>query len=298
MVAGQNHLAKDRDNRSAAALACDNDFVLPVRYNRSMAESQKFLLPAIDLRDGRVVRLTQGDYNRQTVYSNDALEQALNFESAGASWLHVVDLDGARNGQIEHGTQIERICTQTQLKVEVGGGVRSADSIRQLLAVGVTRVILGTAALSDWNWFETLVGQEEFRYRLVLGLDARAGMLAVSGWQQQTKIGAMDIARRVSDWPLGAIVYTDIATDGTGKGPNLNATRELAEATKIPVVASGGVGRLQDLRNLSELPICGAIVGHALYEGAFTIAQGLEVFEELGDRPTGTGEKIGGGASE
>ncbi|MEX0654484.1 MAG: 1-(5-phosphoribosyl)-5-[(5-phosphoribosylamino)methylideneamino]imidazole-4-carboxamide isomerase [Phycisphaeraceae bacterium] len=237
------------------------------------------LFPAIDLRGGRVVRLKQGDYGQQTIYHADPVEQARQFEAAGATWLHVVDLDGAREGRIVHLDAIERICKQTNLKVEVGGGVRREGAIDRLLKAGVFRVILGTAALQQWDWLEGLMGNPTYRGRLVLGLDARKGMLAVSGWEQTTQMSAVEIARKVSDWPLAAIVYTDIATDGTMQGPNVEATRELAEATHTPVVASGGVGTLAHLAALRELPIQGAIVGVALYENAFTPEDAIAVLE-------------------
>ena len=238
-----------------------------------------FLFPAIDLRNGQVVRLHQGDYGKQTTYGSDPLEQARIFEKAGASWLHVVDLDGARSGHMVHLEQIKRICTETKLKVEVGGGIRNEASIEACLKAGVTRVILGTAALKNWSWFEGLMGNPTYRGRLVLGLDAREGKLAVSGWEQTTETSAIDIAKRVSGWPVAAIVYTDIATDGTTEGPNVESTREIAEATHTPIVASGGVGTLDQLRALRDLPVQGAIVGRALYEGAFTIDEAIAVLE-------------------
>ena len=227
-----------------------------------------------------MVRLTQGDYDRQTTYGDDPVAVAQGFEQAGATWLHVVDLDGARSGKMEHLEQIRAICSNTKLKVEVGGGVRDEIAIDQLLQAGVERVILGTAALKNWAWFESLMGNPTYRGRLVLGLDARKGKLAVDGWEQTTETTALEVAKTVSDWPLAAIVYTDIATDGTLKGPNVEATREMAEATDTPVVASGGVGTLDHLRALRELPVQGAIIGRALYENRFTIDDAIAAFEQ------------------
>lgn len=238
------------------------------------------LFPAIDLLRGGVVRLRQGDYEQQTQYEADPIEQARRFADAGATWLHVVDLEGARTGAPAHLEVIERICRATPLSVEVGGGAREEETIRQLLDAGARRVILGTAALRNWAWFEDLTHQADMKGRLVLGLDARKGKLAVSGWQEQTQASALEIAQRVSDWPLGAIVYTDISTDGTLEGPNVEATRELAEAGRVPVVASGGVGTLEHLRALRELPLQGVIVGRALYDGTITVERALEVLEE------------------
>jgi phosphoribosylformimino-5-aminoimidazole carboxamide ribotide isomerase len=238
-----------------------------------------YVFPAIDLRDGAVVRLWQGDYAQQTTYGRDPLAQAQRFEQAGATWLHLVDLDGARAGHVVHGEAIEAICQHTNLRVEVGGGVRQEGTIDHLLHLGVERVVLGTAALEHWAWFEKLMGNPTYRGRLVLGLDARDGKLAVAGWEQTTERAAVDVARQVSDWPLAGIVYTDIATDGTLAGPNLEALREMASATHTPIVASGGVGTLDDLQALSELPLQGVIVGRALYGGAFTLEQALATLE-------------------
>jgi len=238
-----------------------------------------YLFPAIDLREGRVVRLTQGDYDRQSTYEPEPLEQARSFAEAGATWLHVVDLDGARTGRMTHLSVIRQICLETPLKVEVGGGVRSESTIDMLLRAGVHRVILGTAALRNWAWFESLMGNPTYRGRVVLGLDARDGKVAVSGWEQQLDATAVEIAAKVRDWPLAAIVYTDIATDGTLRGPNVQAIRQIARATHAPIVASGGVGSVEHLRALRGLPIQGVIVGKALYDGAFTIEEAIETLE-------------------
>jgi len=224
------------------------------------------LLPAIDLHSGRVVRLHQGDYDRSTTYGEDPVAQARAFEEAGCRWLHVVDLEGARSGRMRHLDVIGTIARETGLSVQVGGGVRTSGVIDRLISLGVARVVLGTAALRDWAWFEKLMGNPTYRGRLVLGLDARGGKLAVSGWEQQVEATPLEIARRVDAWPLAGIVYTDIATDGTLAGPNIAATRAMADATAVPVIASGGVGTLDDLRKLAQLPIAGVIVGRAIYE--------------------------------
>jgi phosphoribosylformimino-5-aminoimidazole carboxamide ribotide isomerase len=238
-----------------------------------------YLFPAIDLRGGNVVRLLRGDYDKQTTYGSDPLSQARLFERAGSTWLHVVDLDGARSGEPVHLHVIESICRNTKLKVEVGGGIRSTATIDRLLDAGVARVILGTAALKDWKWFESLAANPRYSHKLVLGLDAKEGKAAIAGWEQTLDVTALDIAKRVSDWPLDAIVYTDIATDGTLAGPNLPATLEMAQATKVPIVSSGGVGTLDHLRQLRKLPLQGAIVGRALYDGAFSIDEAIAALE-------------------
>jgi len=247
-----------------------------------------YLFPSIDLRGGQVVRLHQGDYELQTSYGNNPLQQASEFANAGATWLHVVDLDGAKSGHMVHHQVIKQICEETGLKVEVGGGIRTQDSIDQLLSVGVERVILGTAALRNWNWFEDLVAVSENSSRLVLGLDARGGKLAVDGWQHQLELTAVDIAKRVNGWPLAAIVYTDISTDGTMQGPNIDATQEIAESTAISIVASGGVGNLDHLRALRQLSIQGVIIGRSLYEHAFAFKEALAIIEQID--PTESGD--------
>ncbi len=239
-----------------------------------------YLFPAIDLRGGQVVRLYQGDFAKEKTYSADPVAQAQAFAQAGATWLHLVDLDGARSGRMAHLDVIRRVCQETPLRVEVGGGVRSEGAIQQLLEAGVERAIVGTAALKDWAWFEGLMGNPTYRGRVALGLDARDGKLAADGWESATALTAIEVAKRIRDWPVPAIIYTDIATDGTMQGPNAEATRRVAESTNVPVVASGGVGSLDHLRALTKLPIQGAIVGKALYEKAFTIEEAIEAFEK------------------
>ncbi len=237
------------------------------------------VFPAIDLRGGQVVRLLQGDYDRQTTYGDDPVSQARQFADAGVQWLHVVDLDGARTGEATHREVIAAIAQAVPMKLEVGGGVRSAATIDALLEAGVHRVVVGTAALRDWPWFETLVQRDDYARRIVLGLDARDGHVATDGWEQTSGLRAVELAQRVNGWPLAAIVYTDIATDGTLQGPNVPATAEMCDATDVPVVASGGVGTLAHLEALRPLPIQGAIVGRALYDGKFTLRQAIDTFE-------------------
>lgn len=238
------------------------------------------IYPAIDLRDGKCVRLLQGDYNRQIDYSPDPVQVAQQFAAAGVSYLHVVDLDAARTGQTHNTATIMQIAKASNLKLQVGGGIRSRQSIEQLLDAGVFRVVIGTQALKDWQWFGQIVLSNRFAGRIALGLDARQGKLAVKGWTQQTEFTAEDIAAKVSNWPLAAIIYTDIARDGMLIGPNLAQTRLIAQATNVPVIASGGVSCLDDLLALAKLPIAGVIIGRALYENKFTLAEALKVINE------------------
>ncbi len=238
------------------------------------------ILPAIDLRSGKCVRLIQGDYQRQIDYGDDPVEVAIGFEVAGAAWIHIVDLDGARAGKIGNLPSIKAITKATEVKIEVGGGVRCLEDIEQLLEAGVSRVILGTKALEDWPWFTDLVHREELAQKLALGLDARDGLLAVSGWTAQTAQSALELSRRVQGWPLAAIIYTDISKDGMLAGANLEGSEELARATDVPIIAAGGVSTEADVRALAQLPLAGIIIGRALYEGRITIAQALKIVQK------------------
>lgn len=238
-----------------------------------------YLFPAIDLIDSQVVRLLQGDYGKQTTYEADPLQCAQAYEAAGCTWLHVVDLDGAKTGMPMNLDVINRICENTKLKVEVGGGIRDEITIDRLLDAGVNRVIMGTAALRNWDWFQRLAHEKRFDHSIVLGLDARKGKVAVAGWEEELELTALEIAKRVNDWPLAAIVFTDIATDGTLQGPNIPSTDEIAAATNVPIVSSGGVGTLDHLRALRDRPYQGAIVGRALYDDAFTIQEAIDALE-------------------
>lgn len=237
------------------------------------------LIPAIDLRNGQVVRLKRGDYKQQTTYPVDPVDTAKKFQDAGCSWLHIVDLDGAKEGRPINLGIIEKIVSATSLKVEVGGGIRTEESMEYVLAIGAHRLILGTRALADMEWFKAMAHDARFRNRLVLGLDARDGLVATHGWTQtdENTPKAVDLARDVDNWPLAAIIYTDIARDGMLKGPNLPATRKLCKVCRhVPVVHSGGVKSLADITALKQLPIQGIIVGKALYEGTLDPATAVQ----------------------
>lgn len=237
------------------------------------------LIPAIDLRNGQVVRLRRGDYNDQTTYQVDPVDIARKFEDAGCTWLHVVDLDGAKEGRPVNFGIIERICRATKLRVEVGGGIRSEEAMEYVLAIGAHRIILGTRALADMVWFETMAQDARFRQRLVLGLDAKDGLVRTHGWTKPAEESprAVDIARDVDSLPLAAIIYTDIARDGMLQGPNVPATERLLKVCKkVPVVHSGGVTTLADITALKSLPIEGIIVGRALYEGTLKVEEAVK----------------------
>jgi phosphoribosylformimino-5-aminoimidazole carboxamide ribotide isomerase len=235
------------------------------------------IIPSIDLRNGRVVRLQQGDYARQLNYDVDPIAVARSFAEAGARWMHIVDLDGAKEGRPVQHELIGRVATASGIRVEVGGGVRSTDDIRRLIAAGVERVVVGTKAIEDWAWFESTATKAEFAQRLILALDAKNGVVATRGWTETSGRLAVDIARQVSGWPLGAILYTDVARDGMLGGPNVEQTKLLAMAGSLPVIASGGVGNLSHIRGLFGKGIWGVVVGRSLYEGAVSLAEAVKL---------------------
>jgi phosphoribosylformimino-5-aminoimidazole carboxamide ribotide isomerase len=234
------------------------------------------VVPSIDLRASRVVRLKQGDYGRQVTYEVDPVETARSFRDAGAEWMHVVDLDGAKEGRPMQTALIGRVIAASGLHVQVGGGVRETEDVKRLLQAGAARVVVGTRAFEDWGWFERLAHDPTYARKLVLAVDAKDGIVATRGWTETSGKRAVDVAQQVSDWPLGAILYTDVAKDGMMQGPNLEQTRRLAEAGKVPVIASGGVGHLGHIELLRELPIWGVIVGRSLYEGSLDLPAALQ----------------------
>ncbi|MCU0914398.1 MAG: 1-(5-phosphoribosyl)-5-[(5-phosphoribosylamino)methylideneamino]imidazole-4-carboxamide isomerase [Planctomycetes bacterium] len=231
------------------------------------------VIPAIDLRAAQVVRLLQGQYDRQITYGNDPAEQARRFHADGARWLHVVDLDGAKAGQPVNTATIAAITALGLLKVEVGGGIRDETSIRHLLDLGVTRVIIGTKAVSDFDWFSRMA--RKFKGQIVLGLDARDEMVATHGWLQGSQQTVLEFAAQADKLPLAAIIYTDISKDGMLCGPNIDRTKALAQAVRTPVIASGGVKEVADIRRLAPIGVAGVIVGRSLYEGTLTLKDAL-----------------------
>jgi len=233
-----------------------------------------YIIPAIDLRDGKCVRLIQGQYDRQITYKDDPAAQAAEFASAGAKWLHVVDLDGAKIGKPVNTDSIAKIVAGGQLKVEVGGGIRNEQSVKELLDMGVERVIIGTKAVTDFDWFSEMA--EKYSGKLVLGLDAKGSSVATQGWTESGGYTLMDFAEKAAKLPLAAIIYTDIAKDGMMSGPNFERTKELADFVDIDVVASGGVCTVADIKKLVELGgIAAAIVGRAIYEETITVEQAI-----------------------
>lgn len=233
------------------------------------------LIPAIDLKGGHCVRLKQGRMDDATDYGDDPVSMARRWQEKGATRLHVVDLDGAFAGHPENRTAVEGICAALTIPVQLGGGLRDLAMIEGMLGLGVDRVILGSAAVSN----PELVTEacRRFPGRICVGIDAKGGMVAVHGWDDVTGIAAVDLARRFEDAGVAAIIYTDIARDGMLSGPNIEETLRLARSVSIPVIASGGVSRMDDVLGLaahSDDGICGAITGRAIYEGTldFTAA--------------------------
>lgn len=234
------------------------------------------IYPAIDLKGGKCVRLFKGDMKLDTVYNDDPAAQALEWAHAGFSWIHIVDLDGAIQGKSMNAASVRSIIKSVDIPVQLGGGIRSLEQIKHWLEEGVSRVILGTIAVED----PALV-IEACRYypgQIAVGIDARGGKVAVQGWVEDSEVKAVDLAKRFEDIGVSCIIYTDIERDGTGIGPNIDATITLARATSIPIIASGGVGSLQDLTRLRDAEhegIDGVIIGKALYEKKFTPAEAL-----------------------
>lgn len=238
------------------------------------------LFPAIDLKEGKAVRLLQGRMEDSTVYADDPVEVAKNFASQGAKYLHVVDLNGAFTGKPVNDEVIRKIVRSVSLKVQVGGGIRTKERITELLELGVERVILGTIAVKN----PELVAEAAGKYdkRVIVGIDAKDGLVAVQGWAETTEMRAIDLGKAMKRVGIQSVVFTDIARDGMLQGPNIKSTVQMAQETGLSVIASGGISTLEDLRNLQRevlkgVSIEGAITGKALYSGAFTLREALDV---------------------
>ena len=232
------------------------------------------LYPAIDLKDGQAVRLVRGEMDQATVFNTDPAAQARSFQDAGSTWLHLVDLNGAFAGQPVNGAAVEAILAATDVPAQLGGGIRDMETIEMWLTRGIARVILGTVAVEN----PALVRQAAaaFPGQIAVGIDARKGRVATKGWAEETDVMVTDLARQFEDAGVAAIIYTDIDRDGAMGGPNVQATADLARATSIPVIASGGVSSLADLIALRDTGvIAGAISGRALYDGALDLGQAL-----------------------
>jgi phosphoribosylformimino-5-aminoimidazole carboxamide ribotide isomerase len=229
--------------------------------------------PAIDLRGGKCVRLQQGDYAQETVFGEDPAEMARHWVAQGAQCLHLVDLDGAREGRPGNLESIRAIVGAVHIPCELGGGIRSEQTIAELLELGLSRLVIGTKALKEPDWFRRICRQ--FPGKLALGIDAREGRVATEGWLETSDVLATDMAQQFEGEPLASIIYTDIATDGMLAGPNLSAMSQMRAAVDVPVIASGGVTSPEDVRALAAIGVAGCIIGRSLYEGRITIQQAL-----------------------
>ena len=236
------------------------------------------IYPAIDMRGGKCVRLLQGDYDKETIYGDSPFEMAKKFAAEGAEWIHMVDLDGARDGKRVNDQFVIQAAQKLGVNVQIGGGIRSENDINHYLENGVTRVIIGSIAVSNPEFAEEMV--RKYGTKIAIGLDAKNGFVATHGWLNTSEVSAVELGKRFADAGAETFIFTDIATDGTLAGPNVEATRQLALETGKSVIASGGVSTLDDLaalRQLGEDGISGAIVGKAIYEGRFSVKAALEM---------------------
>lgn len=238
------------------------------------------ILPAIDIRGGKVVRLTKGDYDNMTVYRDSPAEVAKEFLAAGAENLHVVDLDGARDGTPVNFSAIRELCEVKGLLIEVGGGIRNLERIEQYLSLGVGRVILGTAAVRDFSFVEAAV--KRFTDAVAVGVDAKDGMVAVSGWEEVTALPAFSFCEKLRDAGVKTVIYTDISKDGALNGTNLAVYEALRQIEGLNIIASGGITFEDEIRALSKMGLYGAILGKALYEGRLDLRRALAIAKEVG----------------
>jgi len=236
------------------------------------------IIPAIDIKEGKVVRLSQGRFNEMTIYSDDPVAVAKQWQDAGAAWLHVVDLDGAEKGKIQNLEIISNIARCVNIPIQMGGGIRTFEDVESILLHGVKRVIIGTKVIDDKKFLQDLL--LKWPRQITVSLDCSRGFLAQKGWTSFSSLKATDFAKELEDMGLSCLIYTDISRDGTLKGPNIASIKELLDAVKIPVIASGGVSSLDDIRALKKLQadgLAGAIVGKAIYENRFSLQSAIDL---------------------
>ncbi len=231
------------------------------------------IFPAIDLKDGRAVRLFQGDYDQMTVYSDDPVEVARGFKAAGAKNLHLVDLDGAKDGKLVNFETIKAITGEVEMFVEVGGGIRDEARIRQYLELGVGRVILGTIAVKDFVFLKSMV--DKYKDQIAVGVDVKDELIAINGWKEVTDINGMDFCNKLRDIGVKTVIYTDISRDGGMQGTNLQAYEKLSEIEGLDIIASGGISFEEEITALKNIGTYGAILGKALYTGALDLSKAL-----------------------
>ncbi len=236
------------------------------------------IYPAIDIKDGKCVRLVQGDMDKSTVYYDDPVEAALKWQGMGAEYLHVVDLNGAFRGQPSNRKAVREILKKVDVPVQLGGGVRDMTTMEELLDAGISRVILGTAALRDREFLAWAVGS--YPSGVVVGIDARDGYVAVEGWSKVSRVKALDFAREIEEMGVSTIIFTDISRDGTMEGPNLYSIEKMVQGTGLEVIASGGISRIGDLKALKDVGAGGAVIGKALYAGSIDLRDAVGMFKE------------------
>lgn len=232
------------------------------------------IYPAIDIIDGKCVRLVQGDYSQKTTFSDSPLDVAKKWRSLGGEFIHLVDLDGAKSGDTPNFELVTRIAKALDIPVEIGGGIRNMETVDKYLQNGVFRVIIGTAAVKNPEFVREAV--EKYDDRIVVGIDAKDGMAAISGWEDVSEAPALELAKRMRDYGVKSIIYTDIATDGMLGGPNIEAMREMKNNVDVEIIASGGVSSIDDVRKLKETGVEGAIIGKALYTGDIDLKLAIE----------------------
>lgn len=247
----------------------------PLLWDRTV-----LIIPAIDLRNGKCVRLEQGDYERETVFDGDPVSVARRWEAEGAARLHVVDLDGARTGRLVNTEAVAAIVRSVSVPCQLGGGIRTESDLHLAWRLGLDRVVIGTQAIKQPEWFAQVA--ERYPQRLLLGLDGRDGLAAVEGWLETTARSVFDLARHFAALPLAGIVFTDIHRDGMMTGPNLAAMQEMVRCVSVPVIASGGIAGLEDVLRLAQVGVAGCIVGRALYEGRLSLREALRLLPREG----------------
>lgn len=233
------------------------------------------ILPAIDLYDKKAVRLYKGDYDQMTVYSNNPIEIARKFQQCGATFIHMVDLEGAKNGTTPNIDEVRRVVEYTDLNVEIGGGIRDEETVKKYIDLGVTRVILGTAAVTDDAFLRKMV--EKYKQAIAVGVDLKDGYVAIKGWTEKSQLTADDFFKHLSDIGVKTVICTDISKDGAMQGTNRELYKELSKKYSMDIVASGGVSSLEDIKALKEMNLYGAILGKAYYVGAVDLKEAVEV---------------------
>ena len=236
------------------------------------------ILPAIDIRNGKCVRLQQGDYAQETIYADSPIEMAKFWEQQGAKFLHIVDLDGAKDGLPTNFSIVSKIAQSINIPIELGGGVRNQETIQQYLNAGVNRLVIGTLALKEADWFRDMC--RKFPHKLVLGIDGRNGFVATEGWLETSQTLATELAKQYADLPLAALVYTDIAKDGMLEGPNIEEMEAMRRTVPVPLIVSGGIATLDDVRRLVACNFYACIIGKALYENKFRLAEAFECADD------------------